>query len=41
VLVDDEDLRVARLGLAHATKIVLALVLGLAGVSAPDAMERA
>jgi arginyl-tRNA synthetase len=41
VLVDDEDLRVARLGLAHAAKIVLGLVLGLAGVSAPDAMERA
>lgn len=40
VLVDDEDLRVARLGLAHATKIVLALVLGLAGVSAPESMER-
>ncbi len=40
VLVDDEDLRVARLGLAHATKITLALTLGLAGVSAPESMER-
>jgi len=40
VLVDDEDLRVARLGLAHATKVVLGVALGLAGVSAPDAMER-
>jgi arginyl-tRNA synthetase len=40
VLVDDEDLRVARLGLAHATKIVLGSVLGLAGVSAPESMER-
>ena len=40
VLVDDDDLRVARLGLVHAAKIVLALVLGLIGVSAPDAMER-
>jgi arginyl-tRNA synthetase len=41
VLVDDQDLRVARLGLAHATKIVLGLVLGLLGVSAPESMERA
>jgi arginyl-tRNA synthetase len=41
VLVDDEDLRVARLGLAHATKIVLKSALTLAGVSAPESMERA
>jgi arginyl-tRNA synthetase len=40
VLVDDADLRVARLGLAHATRSVLAQVLGLMGVSAPQAMER-
>lgn len=40
VLVDDEDLRVARLGLVHATKVTLGLVLGLAGVSAPESMER-
>ncbi len=41
VLVDDEDLRVARLGLARATKIVLKSALTLAGVSAPESMERA
>jgi arginyl-tRNA synthetase len=41
VLVEDEDLRVARLALARATKIVLAQVLGLIGVSAPESMERA
>jgi arginyl-tRNA synthetase len=40
VLVDDEELRVARLALAHATKVVLGTALGLAGVSAPEAMER-
>jgi arginyl-tRNA synthetase len=40
VLVDDEDLRVARLGLARATKTVLALALGLLGVSAPESMEQ-
>ena len=40
VLVDDEELRVARLALAYATKVVLGTTLGLAGVSAPEAMER-
>ena len=40
VLVDDEELRVARLALVRATKTVLALTLGLAGVSAPESMER-
>ena len=41
VLGDDAELTVARLGLAHATKTVLAAGLGLLGVSAPEAMERA
>jgi arginyl-tRNA synthetase len=40
VLGDDTQLTVARLALAHATKIVLANALELLGVSAPDSMER-
>jgi len=40
VLTDDADLSAARLGLARATKIVLANSLMLLGVSAPDSMER-
>jgi arginyl-tRNA synthetase len=38
---DDRDLAVARLALAVATRTVLAHVLALCGVSAPDRMERA
>lgn len=38
VLVDDEALRNARLGLCLATQQVLANGLGLLGVSAPDKM---
>jgi arginyl-tRNA synthetase len=38
VLVDDRDLRLARLGLCIATKTVLARVLELMGVSAPESM---
>lgn len=38
VLTDDEELSVARLGLAIATGTVLAQVLGIVGVSAPDSM---
>jgi arginyl-tRNA synthetase len=37
-LVDDADVRDARLALAHATKQVLANGLELIGVSAPEAM---
>ena len=40
VLTDDAELSVARLGLALATKRVLATALGLLGVGAPEAMER-
>ena len=40
VLSEDTELTVARLGLSHATKTVLAAGLGLLGVSAPDSMER-
>ena len=40
VLSDDDDLSVARLGLARATKCVLAQSLALLGVSAPASMER-
>lgn len=38
VLSDDRDLSIARLGLSIATQTVLARVLGLIGVSAPDTM---
>lgn len=38
VLTDDLDLRVARLALADATRVVLANTLGLCGVSAPERM---
>ncbi|MFA6807391.1 MAG: arginine--tRNA ligase [Eubacteriales bacterium] len=38
VLVDDVDLKTARLGLIKATKQVLANVLGVLGVSAPEKM---
>ncbi len=38
VLVDDRETRLARLGLCIATKSVLARVLDMMGVSAPDAM---
>jgi arginyl-tRNA synthetase len=38
VITDDEQLTLARLYLAQATKSVLALVLGLLGVSAPERM---
>ena len=38
ILVDERDLRVARLSLCVATKTVLAEVLDLAGVSAPESM---
>lgn len=38
VLLDDEDLRTARLALVRATKIVLANVLRIIGVSAPERM---
>jgi arginyl-tRNA synthetase len=41
VLGDDPAITTARLGLAIATKTVLALTLGLCGVSAPESMERA
>jgi arginyl-tRNA synthetase len=41
VLGDDPAVTTARLGLAIATKTVLALTLGLCGVSAPESMERA
>ncbi|MBC5810059.1 MAG: arginine--tRNA ligase [Candidatus Eremiobacteraeota bacterium] len=40
VLGEDDELTVARLGLAHATKIVLASSLRLLGVSAPEEMAR-
>ncbi|MBV9647477.1 MAG: arginine--tRNA ligase [Candidatus Eremiobacteraeota bacterium] len=40
VLVEDDEVRIARLALARATKTILALVLGLAGVFAPESMER-
>jgi arginyl-tRNA synthetase len=40
VLGDDEELSSARLGLVHATKLVLAQTLGILGVSAPEQMER-
>jgi arginyl-tRNA synthetase len=40
VLGDDEELSAARLGLVHATKIVLAQTLAILGVSAPEQMER-
>ncbi|UWG97205.1 arginine--tRNA ligase [Dehalobacter sp. DCM] len=38
VLVDEEALRTARLGLIHSTRQVLANVLGILGVSAPERM---
>ena len=38
VLVDDNDLREARLGLVRSTKQVLANVLGILGVTAPERM---
>jgi arginyl-tRNA synthetase len=38
ILVSEGDLRLARLALCMATKHVLAQVLGLIGVSAPDSM---
>ena len=38
VLIEDEDLRVARLGLIKSTKQVLANILGILGVSAPERM---
>ncbi len=38
VLTDDERLRLARLALVDATRVVLANALGLLGVSAPDRM---
>ncbi|MEX0651701.1 MAG: DALR anticodon-binding domain-containing protein, partial [Actinomycetota bacterium] len=41
VVSDDEELTQARLWLATATKQVLANLLDLLGVSAPDSMERA
>jgi len=41
VLGPDEELTVARLALARATKLVLASALGLLGVSAPERMDRA
>jgi arginyl-tRNA synthetase len=40
VLGEDEGLSVARLGLAHAAKLVLAHSLAILGVSAPEQMER-
>ncbi len=40
VLSDDAELTVARLGLARATKLVLASALRLLGVNAPESMER-
>jgi arginyl-tRNA synthetase len=41
IIGDDEDVTVARLALSLAAKTVLASVLALCGVSAPEAMERA
>ncbi|AGA70855.1 arginyl-tRNA synthetase [Desulfitobacterium dichloroeliminans LMG P-21439] len=38
VLVEDEGLREARLGLVHSTKYVIANVLGILGVTAPERM---
>lgn len=38
ILVDDRDVRIARLALCQATKIVLGRVLHLIGVSAPESM---
>ncbi|MDQ2680127.1 MAG: arginine--tRNA ligase [Candidatus Eremiobacteraeota bacterium] len=38
ILTEDRELRIARLALASATKNILAQVLALVGVSAPDAM---
>ncbi len=38
VLIEDADLRVARLGLIKSTKQVLANILGILGVSAPERM---
>jgi arginyl-tRNA synthetase len=38
VLTDDPALRLGRLALADATRVVLANTLGLLGVSAPDRM---
>jgi arginyl-tRNA synthetase len=40
VLGDDRELSTARLGLVHATKLVLAQTLAILGVSAPEQMER-
>lgn len=40
VLVEDDDLRSARLALAKAVRIVLANGLGILGIGAPDRMER-
>lgn len=39
VLVEDAEIRTARLALCDATRIMLALTLGLLGVSAPEHME--
>ena len=41
IIGDDPDITVARLALALAAKTVLASVLGLCGVSAPESMDRA
>jgi arginyl-tRNA synthetase len=41
VLSDDDGLTQARLWLCTATKQVIATLLGLLGVSAPESMERA
>jgi arginyl-tRNA synthetase len=38
VLIEDSDLRAARLGLLRATRQVLGNVLGILGVSAPERM---
>lgn len=38
VLIEDNDLRIARLGLVKSTKQVLANILGILGVSAPERM---
>jgi arginyl-tRNA synthetase len=38
VLVDDRDLRLARLGLCIATQTILARVLDMMGVTAPESM---
>ncbi len=40
MVTDDEHLTQARLHLARATRQVIANVLGILGVSAPESMER-